>query len=99
METTLSLDKIVQIVTREVMSELARKGIAAPRTGASAATALDTMTNVRLDMSKFKTPIVTENALSRLHERAVTVIVPAGAIITPRAKEFLRERNISVVFE
>ena len=50
-------------------------------------------------MRNYKTPIVTEHALSRLHERTATVIVPAGAIITPRARELIREKNLKVIVE
>lgn len=96
METDLQLEKIIELVTREVMNELGRKGVV-PGTGATAA--LDSTTSVRLDMSKYKTPLVTENAVNRLHERTITVIVPAGAVITPRARGLLREKNITVVVE
>lgn len=99
MENNLSLEKIVQLVTREVMRELGRKGTVAAQTSAGATIALDPTISTRLDMDGYKTPIVTENALTRLHERTTSVIVPSGTIITPRAKELLRDRNISVVFE
>jgi hypothetical protein len=99
MENDLSLEKIVQLVTREVIREMGRRGTVPLQTPAGPTAALDPTTSVRIDMRSYKTPIVTEHALNRLHERTVTVIIPAGAIITPRAKELMRERNISVVFE
>jgi hypothetical protein len=99
METNLPLEKIIETVTREVMRELGRRGIYPVKAEKGAAATFDPTTSARLDMGSYKTPIVTENALNRLHERTVTVIVPAGAIITPRAKELMRERNISVAFE
>jgi hypothetical protein len=95
MKPELSIEKIIELVTREVMRELGRG--APSTTGANAAT--DPAAGVRLDMSNYRTPIVTENAIRRLHERAGTVIVPAGTIITPRAKEIMREKNITIVFE
>ena len=99
MENDLSLEKIVQLVTREVMRELGRKGMAPAPTGAGATVALDPAASARPDMTGYKTPILTENMVARLHERTVTAIVPSGSIVTPRAKEILRKRNISVVFE
>jgi hypothetical protein len=100
METNLSIDAIVQLVTREVMRELSRRGIGGKSGLETAKTnGPDARASERLDMSKFKTPIITEQALSRLHERTEAVVVPFGTIVTPRAKELLRERSISVVFE
>jgi hypothetical protein len=99
METNLPLEKIIELVTREVMRELGSRGIVPGRTGATATAAIDPTTSVRLDMRNYKTPIVTEHALTRLHERTAAVIVPAGAIITPRARELIREKNLKVIVE
>jgi hypothetical protein len=94
----LPLEQLVRLVTQEVMRELARQKTT-PGIPVGVAAAADPATSVRLDMGKYKTPIVTEQALARLHDRTSTIIVPAGSIVTPRAKELLREKNISVVFE
>jgi len=47
-------------------------------------------------MSKYKTPILTENHIQRLHELTGKVIIPQGTIVTPKAKELLKEKNLSL---
>jgi hypothetical protein len=85
------LESIVRRVTQEVWQELARKGIAIP--------ALLPDGPVRIDMSRYRTPLLTERAIAGLHPRSNNVAVPKGTIVTPRAKELLREKNIGIVFE
>lgn len=95
-----SLEKIVKAVTQEVLRELAETGgirTAEARTGPGATQTAPG--SERLDMSAYKTPLVTENSIRRLHELTGSIIVPAAARITPRAKELLREKNIKVIYD
>ena len=89
-----AIESIVRRVAHEVWQELARKGIALP----DVAKALPDGA-VRIDMARYRTPLLSEHALAGLHTRTHTVVVPAGTIVTPRAKELLREKNIGIVFE
>jgi hypothetical protein len=89
-----ALESIVHRVTQEVWQELARKGITIPATPASLPDG-----TVRIDMSRYRTPLLTERAIAGLHPRSNNVAVPKGTIVTPRAKELLREKNIGIVYE
>jgi hypothetical protein len=89
-----ALEAIVRRVTQEVWRELERQGITLP---AAPATLPDGA--MRIDMSRYRTPLLTERALTGLHPRAHTVVVPAGTIVTPRAKELLREKRIYIIYE
>lgn len=88
------LESIVHRVTLEVWRELAKRGIALP---ASPAALPDGA--VKIDMSRYRTPLLTERTLAGLHPRAHTVVVPNGTIVTPRAKDLLREKRIGLAFE
>jgi hypothetical protein len=88
------LEAIVRRVTQEVWRELAGLGIAL----AAPPSALPDGA-VRIDFSRYRTPVLTERALLGLHQTSHTVVVPKGTIVTPRAKEFLREKKIGIVFE
>ena len=96
----ISLEKLVGLVTAEVVKELKKQGV---RVVDSAG--INTSNNPtpnyrskseRIDMSKYKTPILTENHLQRLHELTGIVIVPKGTIVTPKAKEMIKEKNLSL---
>ena len=93
---TGDIEAIVRQAVDEVLKELTRRGAVLP--GPQAPPAAPTGSQ-RIDMHLYKTPLLTENALARLHELTGTVIVPAATVVTPRAKEVLRQKNISIVYE
>jgi len=88
------LEAIVRRVTQQVWRELAGRGITLPATPAALPDGA-----VRIDFSNYRTPVLTERALIGLHQRSHTVVVPKGTIVTPRAKECLREKNIGIIYE
>ncbi len=53
----------------------------------------------RIDMQKYRTPVLTEAHLHHLHERTGRVIVPKGTVITPKARQMIRQKNIEMIFE
>lgn len=89
-----TIEEIVRRATKEVWQELTRRGVELP----AAAAALPDGA-VRIDLSGYRTPLLTERAVARMHARSNTAVVPRGTIVTPRAKELLREKNINVIFE
>jgi ethanolamine utilization cobalamin adenosyltransferase len=50
-------------------------------------------------MSKYRTPIVTENHIDKLHELVGEIVVPQGTIFTPKAKEKIREKKLHVTYD
>jgi hypothetical protein len=96
----ISLEKIVSLVTAEVVKELAKQGVkvvgdSGGNRNGDAVNALRTKSQ-KIDMSKYRTPVLTENHIRRLHELTGEVVVPKGTILTPKARELLRERRIRV---
>lgn len=90
----VDLEEVVRQVTQQVWRELAIRGVKLPEAPAAIPDGA-----VRIDFSHYRTPVLTERALTGLHQRLHTVVVPEGTIVTPRAKEFLREKNIGVIYE
>ncbi len=102
----VSLDKIVQLVVQEVVDELTRRGVTIVTTGRTTAIGTDEAAQVslrtkveRIDMSGYRTPILTEAHIQRLHELTGEIIIPEGTIMTPKAREAVRARRVTIRFE
>lgn len=92
--TSEQLEAIVRQVTQNVWRELACRGIAVQKSPAALPDGA-----VRIDFSRYRTPVLTERAIAGLHQQAHTVVVPEGTIVTPRAKEITREKQIGIIYE
>jgi hypothetical protein len=53
----------------------------------------------RMDMSEYRTPVLTERHVRGLQASTTAVIVPPGTVVSPQARESLRDRNIQLVIE
>jgi len=97
----ISIEKLVSLVTAEVMKELAKQGVkvtVSPEKISQSGPVVGLRNKCqRIDMSKYKTPILTENHIRKLHELTGQVRIPSGTIITPKAKELIKEKQINVV--
>jgi hypothetical protein len=88
------LEAIVRQVTQNVWRELASRGIVVQKEPAALPDGA-----VRIDFSRYRTPVLTERTIAGLHLQSHTVVVPQGTIVTPRAKEILREKQIGIIYE
>jgi hypothetical protein len=88
------LEAIVRQVTQNVWRELANRGIVIQTSPAALPDGA-----VRIDFSRYRTPVLTERAIAGLHQQLHTVVVPEGTIVTPRAKELLREKKMGIIYE
>ncbi len=53
----------------------------------------------RIPMDEYRTPVLTEKHIQKLHELTGEIVVPCGTVITPRAREAVRKLRIIVTFE
>lgn len=99
----VSLEKLIQLVTAEVVKELGKQGVRivsgsfsadSHNSGSSLRTKVE-----RIDMKKYRTPILTEKQIRNLHELTGEVIVPPGTVMTPKAKELVRERRLVITIQ
>jgi hypothetical protein len=93
----VNIEQIIQLVTKHVIRDLQNRGIKIKEGSVSFSNphVLKTKSE-RVDMSRYKTPILTENHIRRLHELTGEVVVPEGTVITPKAKEMIKDRHIVI---
>jgi len=53
----------------------------------------------RIDMSSFRSPVLTENHIQRLHVLTGEIIVPKGTVLTPKARQLIIQKNILLTIE
>ncbi|MFZ5517310.1 MAG: hypothetical protein ACOY90_11765 [Candidatus Zhuqueibacterota bacterium] len=99
----ISLEKLIQLVTAEVVKELKKQGVQVvsadgrPVHGLSE-NALRTKSE-QINMGAYKSPVLTENHIRKLHELTGEVIIPRGTVITPRAKELIKQKQLIVTIK
>jgi hypothetical protein len=94
-----SIENIVKIIVDEVIKALAEKGMIALPEGKVAPCGGGTKTGIeQIDFSSYRTPVLTEKVINGLHELTGGIRVPCGTIVTPRAKEGLKKKNISIYY-
>ena len=52
---------------------------------------------IEIDMGGYRTPILTEDYLTRLAPSVSTVIVPCSTVLTPGARDLIRKKKLSIV--
>ena len=99
----ISLDKLIQMITANVVKELNKQGVGIVsgngKYGNKNPIAGLRNKTEKIDMSKYKSPVLTENQIRRLHELTGEIIIPSGTVITPKAGELIKEKQISIVFD
>lgn len=100
MTVEISREALVQIIVREVLAELAKRGIF-PGTlpGKDRAAPLPAPPGVvSIDMTGYRTPVLTEVRVRSLEPHIREISVPAGTICTSGAREVLQQRNMKLTF-
>ncbi len=94
----ISLEKIIEIVTREVIKELAIKGIVIDSTLNQASLGSKTKAWT-MDMSEFKTPVLTENMLASLDKGTSEIIIPRRTFITIGARDIIKRKKVTIIYK
>lgn len=107
----VSLEKIIAMVTRQVIEELQKNQIEIvfhgsdteqnhqeDTPGINKAAVLRNKVE-RIDMGSFRSPVLTENHILRLHELTGEIVVPKGTVLTPKARQLICQKNISLTIE
>ena len=104
----VSIDTIVSMVVKEVLKELEKNNVRVVYSD-SPKESHDPAGNVqrkgfktkteKIDMSAYKSPLLTENHINRLHELTGEIIIPRNTIITPKARQALRLKKITIKYE
>jgi len=96
----IPVEKLVEIIVREVLAELAKRGVvpsagAAPRFAPPAAAEGP---GVVIDMTGYRTPVLTESRVRALGRHIREIIVPAGTICTIGARDLMQQRRIKLTY-
>jgi|GEM_PF-3437212 hypothetical protein len=99
----IDLEILIQKITRQVINELESRGVrvasATPPAECRSGQGVEQARSERPDLSAYKTPVLTERHVRMLQSGTCRIIVPAGTLISPRAGEILKEKNIRVQTE
>lgn len=97
----VDIEKIIDIIVREVITELTKLGVDIELSSKEVKiikppnVITDDKREV-IDMSDYKTPVLTENHLLSLDSSKVEIVVPKGTILTPGARDIIRKRKLKL---
>jgi hypothetical protein len=94
----IAIEDIVKMVTMEVVKELSRRGYEVE--GLPMSLKNDKVkTSLEIDMSEFKTPILTENSFWNMDKGVTELIVPANTVISYGASREIKLRKITIKYK
>lgn len=100
---TVDIQKLIQMITAEVISQLSRMGVQITSLpGNETAPVVTNQNNNKskiIDMNGYRTPVLTENQVEVLESDLSEIIIPKGTVITPGAKDLIKKRNLSVNYK
>ncbi len=92
----ISLDEIISLVVKEVIAELARRGIQVENSTSNTFSTNTAKKKIKMDLSEYKTPLLTENHILQIDSDIVGIEVPIKTIVTPSAQDLIRQRKIII---
>lgn len=97
----ISVEQLVESIVREVLAELTKRGVEigspGPHARSASAQHAQTGTSLEIDMSTFRTPVLTENQLNRIDATVSTIVVPCRTVVTPGAWDVIKSKKLTVV--
>ncbi len=99
--SAVSMERLVESIVREVIAELTKRGlnIGAPPVPARSVPVQHARpgSTLEIDMSAYRTPVLTEGQLRRIDGGVSTVVVPCATVVTPGAWAVIRSKNLTLV--
>lgn len=95
----MSIEEIVEFVTREVIKELRRQGVNVISTLPDKPGAENGKEVLELDMSGYKTPVLTEISFHKIASGTKELIVPEKTVITPGARDIIKRKQIRISYK
>jgi hypothetical protein len=94
----IAIDELVKIIVAEVLTELSRQGIEVDYSSFKKIDFLENNTNDKeiIDLSSYKTPVLTEKHLMSLNKNKKEIIIPKRTVITPNARDIIKIRKLKV---
>jgi len=95
----MSIEEIVELVTREVIKELLRQGVIVDKSLPDTPGSKNGKEVLEVDMSGFKTPILTESSFHKIASETKELIVPEKTVITPGARDIIKRNQIRISYK
>ena len=95
----MSIEEIVEVVTREVIKELIRLGVKLDKSLPDKPRVANRNEVIEVDMSGFKTPILAESSFHKITRETKELIVPEKTVITPGARDIIKRNQIKVSYK
>jgi hypothetical protein len=95
----INIENLVEIIVKEVIAELSKIGVELDLSKGIKTGELQVRVNQKrqeIDMSGYKTPILTEYALESIGQDVNEIIIPKGTIFTPGARDIIKKRNFII---
>jgi hypothetical protein len=88
----ISIEQLIELIVKQVVAELTQHGVEIDFGDEKKSSS---NTKVEIDMSCYKTPVLTENN-SQLNFAEREIIVPKKTVITPGAREIIKKKKLIV---
>jgi hypothetical protein len=98
MTVDIPIDKLVEIIVRQVLAELAKQGIRVGGSPGRQSPAGADPARVTIDMTGYRTPVLTEDRVRSLDPRVREILVPPGTVCTIGARDTLQRRKIKMIY-
>ena len=92
----MSIEEIVELVTREVIKELLRQGVMVDKSLTDTPGSENGKEVLEVDMSGYNTPILTESTFHKIASETKELIVPEKTVITPGARDIIKRNQILI---
>ena len=97
----INIENLVEIITKEVIKELLKIGVELDFPKEMKTGNLSNKGNQKkqeINMSGYKTPILTEYALESIGRDVNEIIIPKGTVFTPGARDIIKKRNFIISY-
>lgn len=97
----ISIEKLIEIIVGEVVTGLQKHGVeinSSLKQNELIKTSLFVSKTKIIDMSNYKTPLLTENSLLTLEQNICEIIVPLRTLITPGARNIIKKKKLIITY-
>jgi len=97
----ISIENLVEIIVKEVIAELSKIGVEPDFSKEMKTGDYSNYGNRKkqeIDMSGYKTPILTEYTLETICQDVNEIIIPKGTVFTPGARDIIKKRKFIISY-
>ena len=95
----LNIERLIEMIVKEVIVELSKIGVELDFSVNEKNRSFNKRNKKKqqiIDMSGYKTPILTETMLESIDKDLNEIIIPRGTVFTPGARDIIKKRNLTI---